>query len=415
MATIWPLYHEAMAVPARTNSLFEASPPGGGEGPAYGSLMGLGGAKKKKKPVLVLDAEELEKAHEAIAMGGAQIMDAADLAPAERPAPAAPVMLGLVPMGAEEDEAEEADEYGADEAEVAADVPFEETCIDAGLAETRAAEHDDSGEDADADEDEDADADEDEDEDEDEDALAELDEEAEPLPTANLDHLLRPGADYPDQDDDDDAASIIPSIEEQLKKMRALPRVQAAETSLPEADDAPAQPAPPAAPAAPSMFERAYAPEARPTPVSAPRSLPTPPTSSPPPPPLPPLPTPAWPEPPGEPPVAEGWTGGEWSEDAPAESWNVDDAPIPDAEPPAATVADSFAAHDFDPGPDFEPDPGPDLSWMMPEERRALEISEGQNSNLRARLVHSDETPAEDHAAPGLLARLWNWIASLWR
>lgn len=69
----------------------------------YGSLMGRGPRTFKKKPVLVLDADELQQAHLAIAMGGAQIMeDAGEPQPAARQRPPA-MLLGLAPIGADED------------------------------------------------------------------------------------------------------------------------------------------------------------------------------------------------------------------------------------------------------------------------------------------------------------------------
>ncbi|RPF72436.1 hypothetical protein [Aurantiacibacter spongiae] len=64
------------------------------DGPAYGSLEALGGPKKfKKKPVLVLDPDELAKAHQMFAEAGAEYMG--EEAPVrERPA----TVLGLAPI-----------------------------------------------------------------------------------------------------------------------------------------------------------------------------------------------------------------------------------------------------------------------------------------------------------------------------
>lgn len=80
-------------------------PLGGGEDwgdSLYGSLITLGPKTFKKKPVLVLAAEELAEAHLAMAMGGAEIMEMQpDPVEAPRPRQSA-VILGLVPMGADE-------------------------------------------------------------------------------------------------------------------------------------------------------------------------------------------------------------------------------------------------------------------------------------------------------------------------
>ncbi len=149
----------------------------------YGSLMGGGGAKKKKKPVLVLDADELEQAHQAIAMGGQTIMEAEDEPEAMERIRMPSSMLGLAPMGgdAEEDEAD----YGLsdEDAQDFADQEPEEYS-EQGLSEEEEMEEDTSSIDV------------------------------------NFDHLLRP-ATRKERDPDDEES--IPSIEEQLKKMRALP------------------------------------------------------------------------------------------------------------------------------------------------------------------------------------------------
>ena len=69
----------------------------------YGSLMGRGPRTFKKKPVLVIDADELQQAHLAIATGGAQIMeDAGEPQTIARPRPSA-MLLGLAPIGAGDD------------------------------------------------------------------------------------------------------------------------------------------------------------------------------------------------------------------------------------------------------------------------------------------------------------------------
>jgi len=75
-------------------------------GPAYGSLEGLGGPRKlKKKPVLVLDADELEKAHAMFHEASAELLGE-DVERAPRPA----AILGLAPMVDDDPE-----EMGADD------------------------------------------------------------------------------------------------------------------------------------------------------------------------------------------------------------------------------------------------------------------------------------------------------------
>lgn len=69
----------------------------------YASLLGGAPRVLKKKPVLVLDADELAQAHLAIAMGGAQILEAAD-DPVAAIRPRTPsLLLGLAPVGAPDD------------------------------------------------------------------------------------------------------------------------------------------------------------------------------------------------------------------------------------------------------------------------------------------------------------------------
>ncbi|AKQ42044.1 hypothetical protein CP97_08450 [Aurantiacibacter atlanticus] len=73
----------------------------GASGPAYGSLEMLGGPRKfKKKPVLVLDPDELEKAHAAFHDASADLLGE-DAERSPRPA----MILGLAPM--EDDDPEE--------------------------------------------------------------------------------------------------------------------------------------------------------------------------------------------------------------------------------------------------------------------------------------------------------------------
>ncbi|MEO5707718.1 MAG: hypothetical protein ABIT10_06745 [Alteraurantiacibacter sp.] len=93
-----------MSLSALPSSRAGGPPPIGGNwaDSSYGSLSTLGPRTFKKKPVLMLDPEELAKAHLAIAMGGAEIMETAP-DPVEAPRPRQPAMLlGLVPVGAEE-------------------------------------------------------------------------------------------------------------------------------------------------------------------------------------------------------------------------------------------------------------------------------------------------------------------------
>ncbi len=80
----------------------------GEDGPAFGSLANLGGPKKfKKKPVLVLDPEELEKAHMMFQDASAELLGEEVQRP-ERPS----AVLGLAPM---DDEDSSPEDMGADE------------------------------------------------------------------------------------------------------------------------------------------------------------------------------------------------------------------------------------------------------------------------------------------------------------
>jgi hypothetical protein len=116
-----------MSLSALSPSRAGGQPPVGGDwdDSRYGSLATLGPRTFKKKPVLMLDAEELAKAHLAIAMGGAEIMETMP-DPVEAPRPRQPSMLlGLVPMGAEEAE-EDLSAYPAAAAEIAAAEEWDE-------------------------------------------------------------------------------------------------------------------------------------------------------------------------------------------------------------------------------------------------------------------------------------------------
>lgn len=75
----------------------------GDDGPAFGSLASLGGPKKfKKKPVLVLDPEELEKAHMMFQDASAEMLGEEVQRP-ERPSS----ILGLAPMDDEDSSPED--------------------------------------------------------------------------------------------------------------------------------------------------------------------------------------------------------------------------------------------------------------------------------------------------------------------
>ena len=70
----------------------------GDDGPAFGSLANLGGPRKfKKKPVLVLDPEELEKAHMMFQEASAEMLG--EEAPKHEKGAA---VLGLAPMDDED-------------------------------------------------------------------------------------------------------------------------------------------------------------------------------------------------------------------------------------------------------------------------------------------------------------------------
>ena len=92
-------------------------------GPVYGSLEGLGGPRKlKKKPVLVLDPEELEQAHAMFQDASAEMLGEQ----VER-APKPATILGLAPM--EDDDPEEMGESDEAEAEDDTDMPSAEAVL----------------------------------------------------------------------------------------------------------------------------------------------------------------------------------------------------------------------------------------------------------------------------------------------
>lgn len=78
----------------------------------YGSLITMGRARPRKKPVLVVDADELDRAHREFEIGAAQIMDNDDAPPPPR---AHVDFLGLAPMDGEELVVEADDSDSADD------------------------------------------------------------------------------------------------------------------------------------------------------------------------------------------------------------------------------------------------------------------------------------------------------------
>ena len=103
--------------------------------------------------------------------------------------------------------------------------------------------------------------------------------------------------------------------------------------------------------------------------------------------------------------------------------------------PPAAAAAPSVAAQEpapapeaapapqpepeYEPEPDYEleePDDGPDLSWMMPQEPRRFQFAatpaDTDHSHLRAKLVRA-APDAEADPAPSLWDRFRDWLARL--
>lgn len=351
-----------MAVTARSESLLATRTPRGAvANDGYGSLMGMGAPRKKKKPVLVLDAEELDKAHAAIAMGGAQIMEeAGDTEIPEREA--APVsLLGLAPMGADDSADDDAvsyppipdasswqdDDFGEDAGEDFGPLLPE----DEGLTEEEFIEEGEA-------------------EDGDDAAL---------LPV-NLDHLLRPAAQPAEPVEP--RGSIIPSIEEQLKKMRALPTAQPIE----EAEQEPAE------------FAHPEIAEQDPAPAEAPRAGPLERLGD----------RPigakgfALSEPVGEvpPQPVEAAEPAEFV--APVQPELTDEEPL-DLELVAEEVSVSEEGDYFDDAPDF--------SWMEPEQPRDLHIADGEHSHLRARLVHHDRAQDMDLSGPSLWQRIVSWFS----
>ncbi|MCL6252008.1 hypothetical protein M3P36_13260 [Altererythrobacter sp. KTW20L] len=292
-----------MAVPARIEIIDHEARLRSGElaDSPYGSLLGGGPrAPKKKRPVLMLAAEELEQAHQAIAMGGAQIMEAAD-DPVTEARPRMPSMLlGLAPLGADEDW----------EPPVAAPAAVEE-------------------------------------------AWDEPEPEPEPAPVLRLpDPVEEPAPPSYSLDDSEEWEASVPSIEDQLKRMRHLTK---AEALPPVVEEQVAPPLP--------------APEPEPVALVQPQ-----------------------PEPEPDPDPAE---------------------PVLDL--PLAAMMPEPVEPEPEPEPDYFDD-GPDLSWMMPKEPRRFQFAvadaEVDHSHLRARLVR--EAPqVEPDLPPSLWDRFRDWLARL--
>jgi hypothetical protein len=227
-----------------------------GDASLYGSLSTLGSRKRKKKPVLMLDEQELARAHMAIAMGGAEIMDT-PTARAVQPA----ILLGLAPMGqddadedpglypdqafARNDEDEQAEDADAVDYDVGAEDELEDAATDAAYATLSPFALAD-------------------DEDEEEDGAVEeaAEDVAPPPPSYNFDHLLggnrrKPSVGLNGEIDDEDDEDAIPSIADQLRALRERttrqPQTPTSQPQLP-ATTPPVQaaPAPQVAPVAPA-------------------------------------------------------------------------------------------------------------------------------------------------------------------
>ncbi len=474
---------------------------------AFASLECFKSRKGKKKPVLTVDPDELAKEYEQFQMGAAKLVEG------EEPVQHKQVdFLGLNPMGADD----EAEGEGLD---------GEEALSDAAEAAPRPARQPIRFEDVDVDLPAEPEPEpEVEEEDWNEAEAAEIQgqpdfsgmeepEEPQPAePPRSMDHLLH------GEDEEDEPESVIPSIMEQLKKMRALPKPLDAD-ALAQEDEQPGEPVDigpvdmdpidmdpvdvgedatatpsetpgdddwddwePAAPehpvpeeAAPEDIAPEPEPDSEPDPVAESEPEPAP-------------------EPEPEPePVAEsdkvaeeaedysapmafdpspsfgigdGVDGAEdldfsapeeepldlseeqavpgfdsivpeeeaedtgepayelVSEESPVEDGLAEDPPaenslaediLPDApeagdpDAPSDAVEEAGEAETITSSTEyFEEDDGPDLSWMMPQQRRELHISEGQHSSLRARLVQDSESDGAEDRLP-LMHGLRGW------
>lgn len=311
------------------------------DGP-YGSLLGSRMGKPKKKPVLVLDADELAEARVAMAMGGAQIMEEADdpLAAERRPMPS--MLLGLAPIDADDEwEPEIAPAAFADKPVAPAEA-FEPFVSDAGEFDP-------------------------------EEGLYEWAEDAAPPPATAIPAFDLP---LPEEEAEEDEDSL-PSIEEQLARMRcatAAPVAQPCATQQPTAIERLGDIWPPFAPPADAAAPL-------PDPHIAGDEAEAP-----------------------EPPQIEPVFAAPLSEPEADES--AEDEAVFDLPADAMVPQDDWAQTE-------EPEPdGPDLAWMMPPEPRQLHIEEGAHNSLRARLLR-EEAEAAEEAALSLWDRLREWVAGL--
>lgn len=387
------------------------APPGAGEDwgdSPYGSLISVGPRKFKKKPVLVLADEELAQAHLAMAMGGAEIMEMQP-DPVAAPRPRQPsVMLGLVPMGVD-DSAESRARYIPPAAAVSDQVDDGDEAAWQPLPEF------------DEPEPEEADVQvwvpepEPEHEPEACDEPAAAAEEEPVLPPAPAVDAFVPAA-----------APQVPSIEDQLERMRERLAKRAAAAAAAAPAPAPAAVAPPSPPPAvpevavrslPTIerlelddwsgsaslkgfippqehdLHRAPAPTA---PVSPVRPAPQPPAAQ-----------PVFTSPP-EPIRAEPVSPASVRHDP------VMPEPARHVAPPAPVIAEQpIAAEDA-----YEPD----LAAVLPEDDQAaldawsehlapVAPPPRRHAGIRARLSDGDDWHAEgEEPAPSLLGRLWGWL-----
>ena len=368
-----------MAVPARSDSpLATRAPRTPAANDGFGSLMAMGGPRKKKKPVLVLADDELQKAHAAIAMGGAQIMEEA-LVGEEDTAHRQPAsLLGLAPMAADDCAREDKASYppipdASTWQDAEEDMPGTPELVTPDAGELEPVEEEPAWE----------------------------EEEEIPDQASNLEHLLRPASAAPAKAPENDE-SVIPSIEEQLKRMRALPNAQDVQKTADQLADQSIAPEP-AVPEIAAQVEPAETPQEKPEEASKPATMRR-----------------AGPmERLDEFPL--GAKGFSFSEQP--------NAGEPVKAPPIAAPSPAIAAEeplelemfaepaappessDIDFG-DAEED-GPDLSWMEPEAPREMHIAGGEHSKLRAQLVHEEEELEEALLVPSIWQRIRNWFASL--
>lgn len=393
-----------MSLSVRTSAK-AGNPLGGsedwGDSP-YGSLITLGPKTFKKKPVLVLAAEELAEAHMAMAMGGAEIMDMMP-DPVAAPRPRQPsVILGLVPMGAEEPEEDRA----------AFAVPAEDLADDWVPL-------------PDYDEPEEPEADiqtwiaEDEPDDWEEVSCQPVGEAGD---SGAEDAFDAPGlgrlpaaAAFGDAAPQVAPEPQVPSIEEQLERMRERLAKRAAATSATDGE----VPASPAEDKPMPTIERL---EIDDWSNSASLKGFIPPQEED----LAPLPPPV--SPPAPPIASEPQM---WLEPEPEPSPEPQPAPMfaapesePESEPELPPLPASVAWVDDLPVDDLQVDEPyePELAAVVDEEQAALDTwaehvtpvapPPRRHAGIRARLSH-DWQVLEDEAAPSLLARLWGWLRGL--